>query len=136
MTVSASYREYVADQLAGLGDVVLKRMFGGVGLYFDGRMFGLIDDDTTYLRVDDRTRPEFVKREMTPFHPVRRDPSKVSLNYYQLPADVLEDNEALVVWAKRAIQAAKSPTAAVVRRSAKKKAAKKSTKQKVATKAR
>jgi DNA transformation protein len=118
MTVSASYREYVADQLAGVGDVVLKRMFGGVGLYFDGRMFGLIDDDTTYLRVDDATRPEFVKREMPPFHPMRRDPKKVSLNYYQLPAEVLEDSDELVVWAKRAIQAAKSPTAAVVRRAA------------------
>jgi DNA transformation protein and related proteins len=124
MAVSASYREYVADQLAGVGDVVLKRMFGGVGLYFDGKMFGLIDDDTTYLRVDDATRPEFLKRKMSPFHPMRRDPTKVSQNYYQLPAEVLEDSEALVAWAKRAIQAARSPTAAVAR-AAKKKAAKK-----------
>jgi DNA transformation protein len=122
MPVSASYREYVADQLAALRGLVIKRMFGGLGLYFDERMFALVDDDTLYLRVDDATRPEFVKRNMSPFHPVRSDPKKVSENYYQLPAEVLDDSELLVVWAKRAIQAAKSPTAAVVRRAKKKKA--------------
>jgi DNA transformation protein len=123
MPVSASYREYVADQLASLRGVVIKRMFGGLGLYFDEKMFAVVDDDTIYLRVDDETRPEFVKRDMSPFRPVRSDPKKVSLNYYQLPAEVLEDSEALVVWAKRAIQAATSPTAAVVRRAKKKKSA-------------
>jgi DNA transformation protein len=123
MPVSASYREYVADQLSSLPGVVIKRMFGGLGLYFDETMFAVVDDDTIYLRVDDETRPEFVKRDMSPFQPVRSDPKRVSLNYYQLPAEVLEDGEALVVWARRAIQAAKSPTAAVVRRAKKKKSA-------------
>lgn len=122
MAVSASYRKYVADQLAALRGVVIKRMFGGASLYFEERMFALIDDDTVYLRVDDTTRPEFVKRNMAPFRPVKRDPKKVSENYYQLPAEVLEDSETLVVWAKRAIRAAKSPTAAVARRAKKKKA--------------
>ena len=129
MPVSTSYREYVADQLSPLGPVLIKRMFGGAGLYFDGRMFGLIDDDTVYLRVDDETRPELVARGMTPFHPVRSDPKKVSQNYYQLPAEVLEDSDELVVWAKRAIKAAMSPTAAVVRR-ARTRAAKSPTKRK------
>ena len=120
MPVSTSYREYIADQLAALPGVVIKRMFGGLGLYFDERMFAVVDDDTLYLRVDDATRPEFVKRDMSPFRPVKREPKKVSLNYYQLPAEVLEDSDVLVEWAKRAIQAARSPTAAVVRRAKKK----------------
>jgi DNA transformation protein len=118
MPVSASYREYVADQLSALGPMEIKRMFGGAGLYFDGRMFGLIDDDTVYLRVDDETRPEFLARGMTPFHPLRRDPNKVSLNYFLVPAEVLEDSEQLVIWAKRAIKASLSPTAAVARKRA------------------
>jgi DNA transformation protein len=119
MGVSPSYREYVADQLSALAGVMIKRMFGGAGLYFDGRMFGLIDDDTVFLRVDDATRPGFVERGMEPFHPIRSNPNKVSQNYYQLPADVLEDNEQLVIWARRAIQASLSPTAAVASRARK-----------------
>jgi len=118
MPLSASYREFVADQLSALGSVQIKRMFGGAGLYFDGRMFGLIDDDTVYLRVNDETRPEFLERGMAPFHPVRRDPKKVSANYYQLPGEVLEDGEQLIVWAKRAIKASLSPTAAAARKRA------------------
>lgn len=119
MPVSASYREYVADQLSALGQVTIKRMFGGAGLYFEGRMFGLLDDDTVYFRVDDETRSEFIARGMGAFHPVRSDPKKVSLNYYQVPAEVLEDSEQLVAWAERAVKASRSPTAAMARREAK-----------------
>ena len=79
----------------------------------------LVDDDTLYFRVDDTTRPDFVAREMSPLRPVRRDPSKVSLNYYQCPADILDDADELVVWARRALRAATSPTAAVAKRARK-----------------
>lgn len=116
MPVTTSYREYVADQLAPLGDVVIKRMFGGAGLYFEGKMFGLIDDDTVFLRVDDETRAEFVERHMPALRPVASDPGKVSQNYYQLPVEVLEDSEALLIWARRAVVAAQSKSAAVVKR--------------------
>jgi DNA transformation protein len=124
MPVTPSYRDYVADQLSALGQVAIKRMFGGNGLYFDGRMFGLIDDDIVYFRVDDATRPEFVMRGMAPLRPVRSEPDKVSQNYYQLPGDVLDDRDELVVWARRAIRAALSPTAAVARRAPKRATAK------------
>jgi DNA transformation protein len=116
MAVTASYRQYVADQLAPLGEVEIKRMFGGVGLYFDGKMFGLVDDDTVFLRVDDASRDAFVKRAMPALRPVRKEPSKVSRNYYQLPVEVLEDSEELLVWARRAIVAAQSKTAGAMRR--------------------
>jgi DNA transformation protein len=112
MAVTPSYREYVADQLAALRSLVVKRMFGGVGLYFENRMFGVIDDDVLYLRVDDETRPEFVKRGMPALRPVR---NKVSENYFALPDEVLADSEELMSWAKRAIRAAASPTAAAAR---------------------
>ena len=85
----------------------IKRLFGGVGLYFEGVLFGLIDDDTLYLRVDDATRPDFEQRHMPALRPVRKEPSKVSRSYYQAPSEVLEDSEALRQWAQRAIRAAR-----------------------------
>lgn len=116
MPVTPSFRDYVADQLLPLGEVLIKRMFGGCGLYFDGKMFGLIDDDTVYLRVNDETRPTYVARGMSPFQPVRSKPKMVSYNYYQLPEEVLEDSDTLRTWGQAAIQASRSKTAAVVRR--------------------
>lgn len=125
MSVTPSFREFVADQVAPVGGVEIKRMFSGLGLFHAGKMFGLIHDDCVYLRVDGESRPEFVSRGMEPLRPMRKKPDWVSLNYFQLPADVLEDGELIVTWARRAIEASLQPTAAVVRAAKKKKAAKK-----------
>jgi DNA transformation protein len=119
MPVTPSYREYVADQLASLPGLVVKRMFGGVGLWHQNAMFAVIDDDTLYFRVDDETRPDFVKRGMPALRPVR---NKVSQNYFALPSDVLEDSEELLIWANKAIRAAASPTAAARKKAARKSA--------------
>ena len=59
MAVSASYKAFVLEQLAGAGTLTARAMFGGVGLYCQGLFFALIDDDTLYLKVDDATRPDF-----------------------------------------------------------------------------
>ena len=56
MSVSEAFLAYVLDQLSGWGGVSARKMFGGAGLYRDGKMFGLIADDVTYLKVDDANR--------------------------------------------------------------------------------
>ena len=111
MSVTSSYLNYVVDQLASLRGVTAKRMFGGIGLYSDARFFGLIDDDVLFLRVDDRSRGDYLARDMPPFHPVRSKPEQTSANYYQVPGDVLDDAEELAVWARRALVAAQAAPA-------------------------
>jgi DNA transformation protein len=105
MAVTSSYRDYVLEQLAGLGRLRANRMFGGAGLYCDELFFGLIAGDTLYLKVDDGTRPDFVARGMGPFRPFRDRP-ELAMGYYEVPADVLEDAEELVAWARKAIRVA------------------------------
>ncbi|MFZ0009254.1 MAG: TfoX/Sxy family protein, partial [Steroidobacteraceae bacterium] len=62
MTVSSDFLAYVLDQLAELGGVRSRRMFGGAGLYCDELFFGLIADDTLYLRVDVSNRADYTAR--------------------------------------------------------------------------
>ncbi len=100
MPVSREYLDYALEQLAGLGRVAARRMFGAVGLYHDGLFFGLIDDDLLYLKVDDSNRADYVARSMEPFRPFRDRPL-YSMAYYQVPADVLEDGESLAEWARK-----------------------------------
>jgi len=69
MAVSDEFINYVIDQLAGWGEVTARRMFGGAGLYCDGKMFGLVADDVAYLKVDDSNREDFVKAGASPFNP-------------------------------------------------------------------
>jgi len=102
MAVGAAFLQYVLEQLQRTGRVAPRRMFGGVGLYCDGVFFGLIDDDTLYLKVDDSTRPEYEARGAKPFRPFRDRP-ETSTTYFTVPADVLDDAEELVSWARRAV---------------------------------
>jgi DNA transformation protein len=105
MPINTSFVDFVLEQLAGLGAVSGRRMFGGVGLYCDGRFFGLIDEGVLYLKVDDRNRGDYLARNMPAFRPYKNRP-ELSMSYYQAPADVIEDAEEFTVWARAAVRAA------------------------------
>jgi DNA transformation protein len=105
MAVSSSFPAYVVEQLAGIGRVRTKRMFGGVGLYCDAMFFGLLANDALYLKVDDSNRDDFTARGMKPFQPFRDKP-EYSMSYYQVPAETIEDADDLVRWARKAVRVA------------------------------
>ena len=105
MSVSADYRDFVLEQLAGAGRVTPRAMFGGVGLYLDGLFFALIDDDTLYFKTADSNRSRYEKAESRPFCPDPREPGK-TMAYWQVPVEVLEDPDELAVWAREAMDVA------------------------------
>jgi DNA transformation protein len=109
MAVSPSYKTYVLEQLQILGAVTAKPMFGGIGLYVNGVFFGLIDDDSLYFKVDDTTRPEFERAGSRAFQPYGED--SYSMKYYEVPADVLENQPMLSEWAAKAVAVARKATA-------------------------
>lgn len=105
MSVSSSFRAFIVDQLSRVAERVRARsMFGGVGLYSGELFFALIADDTLYFKVDDANRGDFTARGMSPFRPYGVDGE--TMQYYQVPEDVIEDPDALRPWAERAIAAA------------------------------
>lgn len=102
MSVSPSFRGFVLEQLARVVPAVRARaMFGGVGIYSGDRFFALLDDDVLYFKVDDTNRGDFEARGMGPFRPA--GPDGEVMQYYEVPADVLEDADALRPWALRAL---------------------------------
>ena len=104
MPVSAEFTEYILDQLRDLGDVTSRRMFGGAGIYCQGKMFGLIADDVAYLKADDSNRADYEQRGYGPFRPWEH--KKMTMPYYQIPPEVLEDSEELVMWAGKSLSIA------------------------------
>ncbi len=106
MPVSADFQRFVLEQLGELGAVSARRMFGGVGLYHDGFFFGLLDDDTLYLKVDASNREQYVSRGMKPFCPFPDRPQYEMGGYYEVPADVLEDASLLTAWTRASCQVA------------------------------
>jgi DNA transformation protein and related proteins len=105
VSVSAAYRQFVLEQLGRVVPVTSRNMFGGVGIYTNGLFFALIDDDTLYLKVDDSNRADYEAAGCGPFRPYG---DERTMQYYELPADVLEDAEALERWVTRAVAVAAS----------------------------
>ncbi len=97
-----SFKDYVLDQLATLGTVRARAMFGGYGLYRGPEFFGILHQGRLYFRTDARTRPDYIARGMSPFQP---NPRQTLTSYYEVPADVLEDAEILANWARAALSA-------------------------------
>lgn len=113
MSVQAQYLAYVLEQLAGLGGVSTRRMFGGVGLYSGEFFFGLIDDDTLFFKTDGSNSAEYRARGMPRF--MATEGSGADKGYFQVPADIIEDAEALADWARRSVAVALAVHAAKAR---------------------
>jgi DNA transformation protein len=105
MSVSASFRTFIVEQLGRAVPRIRDRsMFGGVGIHSGDLFFGLIDDDTLYFKVDDSNRGDFEARDMRPFRPYGEDGEE--MGYYEVPPDLLDDPDALRPWAEKAIAVA------------------------------
>jgi DNA transformation protein len=105
MAVSASFRTFVLDQLGRVVPRIRARsMFGGVGIYSGELFFALLANDTLYLKVDDSNRPDFERLGMGPFLPYGDERDK--MQYYEVPADLLDDPDALRPWAEKSIAVA------------------------------
>jgi len=115
MAVQEQYLSYVLEQLAGLGHVSTRRMFGGVGLYSGEWFFGLIDDDTLFFKTDESNAAEYQARHMPRFMPPANRPLG-PMGYHQVPADIIEDGESLVAWARKAVAVALASQARKVKR--------------------
>ena len=120
MAVTDDYLQYVLEQLAGLGQVTPRRMFGGVGLYHDERFFGLITQDTLYFKVNDSNRGDYEARGMERFRPFADKPLW-SMTYYTVPADTLEDADECVIWARKSVAVATVSTKPAAQRTKKRK---------------
>ena len=105
MRVSSGFREFVLGQLAEVRDFHSKPMFGGLGLYAGDVFFGIVAGDVLYFKVDETTRADYEQAGSQPFKPYADRP--VTMQYYSVPAAVVEDAAALAQWAKRSIAVAR-----------------------------
>ncbi len=103
-----TYRDYAMELLEPVGDVTVRAMFGGYGIFESGDMFVLISrDDRIYFKVDDTNRADYDAAGSEQFKP---------MPYYEVPEEVLADEESFVEWASRSIAIAHSGAKAKERR--------------------
>lgn len=105
MPIDDGLSKLLVDELAPLGLVAVRRMFGAGGVFIDGLMIGLIEDGQLYLKVDDELRPRFEAAGLAPFTYTKATGKPVVMNFWQAPDSVLDDAEELRDWAAAALAA-------------------------------
>jgi DNA transformation protein len=99
MALSDSFKDFVLDQLHGMGRVACRPMFGGHGLYRDGAFFGIVFEGRLYFRTTVQSIAQYQERGMQPFSP---NATMTLHSYYEVPVEIIEDLEQLTAWAEQA----------------------------------
>jgi DNA transformation protein len=107
MVASESFAEFLREQLAPLGRVTMRRMFGKTGVFCDGLMLGMVTDDTLYFRVDDHNRAAFKEAESFPPLNYGKKGRTIDLSFWRAPERLFDEPDELVAWAREALAAAR-----------------------------
>ena len=107
MVASESFADFLREQLAPLGRVTMRRMFGKTGVFCDGLMFGMVTDDTLYFRVDDHNRAAFKEAEAFPPLSYQKKGCAIDLSFWRAPERLFDEPDELATWARAALGAAR-----------------------------
>ncbi len=98
--------EAIIELFQEFGPVSVRRMFGGAGIFVDGRMIGLVSRDVIYLKADAETIPAFEQEGLAPFSYATKDGERKLTSYWRIPDRLYDDTEELANWARAAHGAA------------------------------
>ena len=107
MVASDGFAEFLREQLAPLGRVTMRRMFGKTGVFCDGVMLGMVTENTLYFRVDDDNRVTFKEAESFPPLNYAKGGSTIDLSFWRVPERLFDEPDELVAWARAALAAAR-----------------------------
>jgi len=106
MVASDTYAEFLREQLAPLGRVTMRRMFGKTGVFCDGVMFGMVTENTLYFRVDDQNRATFKEAQSFPPLNYAKKGRTIDLAFWRVPERLFDEPDELIAWARAALAAA------------------------------
>ena len=96
---SVTSAEAMVEKLKSIKGISSKKMFGGHGIFHEGKMFGIVNSKGEwYLKADESSVPDFEEKGA---HKHGRMP------YYSIPEAVINDDKILKTWAKKSIAISK-----------------------------
>lgn len=105
MRVKSELANYVEEQLAFLGRISTKSIFGGIGIFVDERLLGIVMEDKLYLHTDASNLGAYQGRGMPQFKPYP-NAFDLTTDHHQVPADIVDDPVQLKRWGEQALAAA------------------------------
>lgn len=133
MRVKSSLASYVTEHLAFLGRISNRVIFGGVGIFIEERLLGIVINEQLYLHTDKSNLDDYVSRGMEQFKPYP-NAFDLTTDHHRVPQEIIDDPEQLKDWGRRslvsAIEAAKAKQLAGIERARNQKRAKREAAQK------
>ena len=107
MVASDSFAEFLREQLAPLGAITMRPMFGKTGVFCDGLMLGMVRDDALYLRVDDHNRAALEEARAFPPLNYEKKGASIDLSFWRAPERLFDEPDEFLAWARAALAAAR-----------------------------
>lgn len=102
MAASEAFLELLRDLLAPVGQITVRRMFGGASVYANGVLFALVDDDALYLKADATSKRRYEAEGLGPFT-YEGQTGPVSMQYWRAPERLYDEPDQMLEWATEAI---------------------------------
>ena len=96
----------IEEMFSALGSVSIRRMFGGKGIYHQGRIIALEFRDEMLLKADAVSAPEFEAAGARRWAHEGKTGKPVYMPYWSIPEDAFDDPEAMAHWVRLAYEAA------------------------------
>lgn len=96
----------IKDFFAAFGPVTTRKMFGGTGIYHEGRIIALEAYGEILLKADATSAPEFAAAGARQWIYEGKSGKPVAMPYWSIPDEALDDPDAFSYWAGRANEAA------------------------------
>lgn len=92
MSVSEGEIEFALELFSGLGDVTIKRMFGGMCLYHEGTVFALLRSDGSLLMKGAGAFRDRIESEgWEHWVHTRAGGKQIAMPYWRMPESALDD---------------------------------------------
>jgi DNA transformation protein len=95
----------IHDMFEGLGTVTIKRMFGGKGIYHQGRILALEVDGEILLKADEESAGIFAEAGASQWVYTGKN-KPVRMPYWSVPDEALDDPDLMKKWVLLAYEAA------------------------------
>jgi DNA transformation protein len=99
-------RDGIEEMFQALGPVTIRRMFGGKGIYHQGRILAIDFRDEILLKADSVSAPDFEAAGCRQWTYEGKKGTPVKMPYWSVPEAAFDDPDEMAIWVRRAYEAA------------------------------
>jgi len=103
-----SFHEYIMSEVfRDIEGITSRPMFGGWGIYKDGVFFALIGEGEIFFKVDESNQADYERHGSKPFVYTGHKNKDVTMSYWLLPGEIMENRDELIAWINKSVEARK-----------------------------